>query len=268
MGVGNTWGKLTPDHSTWFVDMSRFSQSAHTGISCEECHGTMKEDGKAHPDSKDPNFLKSESKKTYDYTRCGKCHRKAYERYLEGEHAEALKKEMDKATPRESVKKYAPRCGDCHSSHYDKAHVSRVETGKKMVETCGACHVPQKESYLENYHGKAAVNLKYDKAAYCTDCHGAHTCASLKNNKEAALAVCQRCHARATKEFTEFVIHYGDNGIEEKDDEKKSYVSRIHIISLLSLTFVIVMLCAFYSHTFLLMLRKVHEKLRRHDDRK
>jgi hypothetical protein len=49
-----------------------------------------------------------------------------------------------------------------------------------MTEMCGVCHPVQKRSYLENYHGKTAVHLKYEASAYCTDCHRAHTCLSLK----------------------------------------------------------------------------------------
>ncbi len=260
MGAGSVCARIMPDQSTWFVDMKRFSQAAHTGLSCEACHGTMKEDGRLHPDPERPDFLQSAAKRVYDYARCKKCHAKAYERYLAGEHATAMEK-----TPQDAIKTYAPTCGDCHSSHYDPAHLSRVEIGKRMTEVCGVCHVAQKESYLENYHGKAAVNLGYDKAAYCTDCHGAHTCKSLKNDKTVALNVCHRCHPKASEDFTEFVIHYDEKGIAEKDDEKNRYVSRIHLVSALSLIFVILMLCAFYSHTFLLMLRKIHEKLRRHD---
>ena len=132
-----------------------------------------------------------------------------------------------------------------------------------MTETCGTCHPEQKESFLANYHGKAAVNLGYDKAAFCTDCHGAHTTLSLKD-KEAALNACRRCHSDATPEFANIIIHDSTKNLDLKNDVKKSSLKWVHAMATLSLIFVAAVLAFFYLHTGLLMLRKLHEKLRRH----
>jgi hypothetical protein len=268
MGPGETWGKPSPDmQSSWFINMNRFSQSAHGSLRCEDCHGNMQTDGRRHPDSKAPDFLKVESRKRYDYGRCKTCHKQSYARYLLGEHAKALNKEAEKKIAPDAQAKAsqrrAPTCGDCHSAHYQTSHLSRVEAGKKMTAVCGTCHPEQQKSYLENYHGKAAVNLEYEKAAYCTDCHGAHTCISFKDNRKAALAMCRRCHTDAGEGFTTYVIHNNPKALEDKDAETRTYISRIHIISLMSIILVIFLLVCFYSHSFLLMLRKLHEKLRK-----
>jgi len=265
----------TASLSTWFVDMNQYAAAAHGSLSCEECHGPMLGNGisngvgdgigigkgKSHPDPDAANFLKTQTIRNFDYQACQKCHKSAYARFIKGEHATAADKEKTAGKPSETG--YAPKCGDCHSAHYVKSHLSRTQTGKIMTETCGACHQEQKESFLANYHGKAAVNLGYDKAALCTDCHGAHTALSLKD-KEAALNACLRCHFDATPEFANIIIHDSKKNLDLKNDTKKSGLKWVHGLGALSLIFVVAVLIFFYLHTGLLMLRKLHEKLRRH----
>lgn len=255
--------------STWFVDMSQYAGAAHGTLKCEDCHGPMIGNGigngigkeKSHPDPEAANFLKTQTKRNFDYQACKKCHKSAHRRFLIGEHAVAADKEKSLGKP--SKTGYAPNCGDCHSAHYAKSHISRTQTGKQMTNTCGACHPSQRASFLDNYHGKAAVNLGYDKAAFCTDCHGAHTTVSLKD-KEAALNACRRCHSDATPEFANIIIHDSTTNPDLKNDTKKSGLKWVHVMAALSLTLVATVLVFFYMHTGLLMLRKLHEKLRRH----
>ena len=189
-----------PDmESSWFVNLDRFANSAHGTFPCEQCHTDLDKGDTLHPVSESAASLMKSATRLYDYSRCRTCHRTSYEKYLLGEHARALQKEKLKPGNKDlsgAASGNAPTCGDCHSSHYVKSHLSRLETGRSMTEVCGSCHPAQKASYLENYHGKAAVNLGNDKAAFCTDCHGAHQCISLKD-KKAALTACQRCHPEA-----------------------------------------------------------------------
>jgi len=263
--TGSAWCRTDPAvQSSWFVNMKAFSVSAHTGLACQECHGSMTEHGGPHPNPADPTLLKMDIKKAYDYGLCARCHKKAYERYQQGEHGKKRKAELtgvDTAPP----DRVAPACGHCHSAHYQKSHLSRVETGRNMVETCGACHGDQKKSYLENFHGKTAVNLGNDRAAYCTDCHGAHRCNSLNEDKKATLAACLRCHPDAEQAFADIVIHNSTKDLDKKAGEKKAFISHIHMAGTLSFSFVAIVLVCFYSHSFLLMLRKIHHKLRKHE---
>ena len=123
-----------PPDSSWFIDLSRFSRSAHGTLNCEACHGTMKEPGKVHPEANDPQFLRREATRIYDYGRCRSCHRPAYERTRSGAHAQALQKEKEGAGSGKTAdpKRYpAPTCGSCHSSHYVKAHRSRLDIGRE-----------------------------------------------------------------------------------------------------------------------------------------
>ena len=258
---------ITPDGQPgWFVDMGRFAASAHGTFSCEQCHGNMKRGGTMHPDSENPAFLKAYANREYNYQRCQSCHKPSYEQYLEGAHAKALmKQQTDSAAESHKLpkSKKAPTCGNCHSGHYTRAHLSRVEIGRQMVSVCGTCHPAQAATYLDNYHGKAAVNLGDKNAAFCTDCHGAHHSVSLKD-KKTALAACQRCHPEATEGFAQVVIHPTIQDLPENDTEKRAHVALIRVVTLLMAIMVILVVGFFYGHSFVWILRELHEKLRKH----
>ena len=252
--------------SPWFVDMNRFALSAHTGFKCEECHGTMTENGRVHPDKENPDFLKKPATRAFDYGRCQKCHKLSYQRYLEGEHAKALSKEITEteSTPAGVTRKNpAPTCGDCHSAHYDPSGLSRVAVGKRMIGVCGRCHTAQTASYLENIHGKVGVHLENPAAAFCTDCHQAHTAVSLKQ-PTAALSVCRRCHPQAAAEFTNVVIHASLAGASDTDSPKRQSVLWIQRVKLAAIVVVALSLIFFFGHSLLWLLRELHEKLRKH----
>ena len=179
----------------------------------------MIEQGKVHPNRKDTTAMKKVSLRFYDYKRCAACHPESYKRYLVGEHAKALiKQKQDQLLDNKeaSPERLAPTCGDCHSSHYAQAKLSRIAMGEQMTETCGKCHPSQKMSYLKNLHGQLGVFLEKKASAYCTDCHGAHTCESLKD-KEKALTACRRCHRNAPTGFASIVIHTGSEDVSKKD---------------------------------------------------
>jgi ribosomal protein L31 len=219
-----------------------------------------------HPDSENPAFLKAYANREYNYQRCQSCHKPSYEQYLEGAHAKALmKQQTDSAAESHKLpkSKKAPTCGNCHSGHYTRAHLSRVEIGRQMVSVCGTCHPAQAATYLDNYHGKAAVNLGDKNAAFCTDCHGAHHCFSLKD-KKTALAACQRCHPEATEGFAQVVIHPTIQDLPENDTEKRAHVALIRVVTLLMAIMVILVVGFFYGHSFVWILRELHEKLRKH----
>ncbi|WP_022666190.1 cytochrome c3 family protein [Desulfospira joergensenii] len=258
----SVWAKISASSgSDWFVQMDQYAAGAHGTLKCEDCHGPMQAKGKSHPDPEAAGFLKTDPKRTFDYQTCKKCHKTAHERFLKGEHAKAAEKEKKEGKPSQTG--FAPTCGDCHSAHYSKSRKSRADTGKEMTRTCGACHPDQEASYLDNYHGKAGVNLGYDKAAFCTDCHGAHTAVSLKD-KTQVLTTCRRCHPDATAAFADIIIHDTTKNLTVKTDAKQKGLKWVHALGTLSLIFVVAVLVFFYAHTGLLMLRKLHEKLRRH----
>jgi len=250
----------------WFIQMNRYAQSAHGTFACEKCHGDMKQGQTMHPDSEKPAFLKVNATREYDYRRCATCHKPSYVQYQKGAHADALIKRRSQSAEAFNQlpqMKRAPTCGNCHSSHYAKAHLSRVEIGRHMVSTCGACHPAQAATYLNNYHGKAAVNLGNKKAAFCTDCHGAHHCRSLKDPKT-ALAACRRCHPEAKASFAQVVIHPTTKDLAKDNKDKRARVALIRVVTILMGILVILVVGFFYGHSFVWMLRELHERLRKH----
>lgn len=255
----------SPLQSSWFVDMNRFAQSAHAAFKCDDCHATIGAAGQPHPDPSRPDFLTASAVRSYDYRQCRRCHAVAYDRYLTGAHAEALAKEQtapleaqDAAAPRLP----APTCGDCHASHYDRSQLDRVQIGRRMVETCGRCHPGQAASYLENIHGKAGVNLGNAAAAFCTDCHGAHSVAALKTPQE-ALPACRRCHPKAESRFTSFVIHASPPSAPGEDSPKQEAIVWIQRVRTAAVAVVVLSLLFFFGHSLLWLLRETHEKLRK-----
>jgi hypothetical protein len=226
----------------------------------------MKAAEQSHPDYRNLEKVKRDTLRIYNYDLCKDCHRVAHERVGEGVHANALKKEKTEGVAIDKITgkpRHAPNCGDCHASHYDRSHLSRSDLGKIMIQRCGECHPQQLETYLTNYHGKAAARLDHERAAFCTDCHGAHTGYSLKSDDKHLLATCRSCHPDAGPGFANIVIHYDPDNTEEKSPQKTAAISCIHLISVASLIFIVVLLSCFYSHSFMLQLRKLHDHLRK-----
>ena len=148
-------------------------------------------------------------------------------------------------------------------SHYERAGLSRVAVGKRMLRVCGRCHPAQAASYHSNIHGRAGIDLGNPKAAFCTDCHGAHTVDSLKKPQTALLA-CQRCHPKAQAEFTGIVIHASPESVSAADSPKKAEVAWIQRVRWVALVVLVLSLAFFVTHSFLWLLREIHEKLRKH----
>jgi hypothetical protein len=256
---------LSADESTWFLDMSRFAQSAHAALTCGECHGTMTEAGRRHPDEMRPGFLKRSATRTYDYSRCRKCHEIAYTRYQAGGHAKARQEEKIKSKKTKEdagEKRTAPTCGDCHASHYVRSGLSRIDVGRRMIDVCGECHAAHTSSYIDNIHGKLGVDLGNAKAAFCTDCHGAHAVESLEK-QQSALTVCQRCHHKAEEAFTGIVIHASLQSISAVETEKNRSILWIQRVRWMAVAVVTLSLAFFGVHSFLWLLREIHEKLRK-----
>lgn len=255
--------------AAWFVDLNRFAASAHGSFKCEDCHGGMIEDGRRHPDSESPMFLKAPSIMTYDYSRCQKCHQVSYQRYLAGGHARARDQQASgNDTPAPSgvwppPVYAAPACGACHPAHTIASGLSQTAVNQRTLETCGQCHPVHAASYLGNIHGRLAINLNHPTAASCTDCHGAHTVTSLRD-RETALAACRRCHSTVAPEFADIVIHANAAHLYAADAPKSPALRWIERVRLAALGVVAVSLVFFFGHSFLWLLREIHEKLRKH----
>lgn len=261
-------GGLAP--STWFMDQAGFQVSAHGFQGCEGCHpgesrGIQPWALEPHPDPGSPGYLGEPARREFDYRLCARCHQVAHRRYQKGAHAEAMRKQDARPAARAAADGHpAPTCAHCHNPHQTTPRLGRVELGRRQVEVCGSCHLAQKATYLENYHGQMAANLGYAKAAFCTDCHGAHTAVSLKK-PEAALAACRRCHPQAPPAFAEMVIHPApaDRPAGEEPGPLRHRKAVIQALAVVMGVLVVVAVVGFYGHGLMWMLRELHEKIRR-----
>lgn len=239
---------------TWYIDPVRFQRGAHAGLQCADCHTAISlgEMSAGHPN---PDRVTQDAVATFDYTACRRCHPQEYDAYMHGVHAEVASGVRANQTDNP-----APTCGHCHSPHYNPPNRTRAELIASQVATCGQCHGKATETYLQNYHGKAAANLGDTSSAACTDCHGAHTVVSLKS-ADKALEVCQTCHPDASVNMTGFLIHAQETvpapAAPHAGESMLLFVTKVLLTIL-----VVGVLGFFYAHTFIWFIRSAHNRMR------
>jgi cytochrome b subunit of formate dehydrogenase len=179
-----------------YVDGSKFQHSVHGHIfACVDCHTDVKSLTHDTPPAK---------------VRCAQCHADAQEAYAHSVHGIA----------RQSGAPAAAGCQDCHGGAHEvlppgdpKSPVNH----ENIPYTCGRCH-GQKFlmesrgetaqpfiSYQESVHGRATEKGS-QKAAVCTDCHGAHDILPANDSKSPIYkfnvpATCGKCHADIDNTF-------------------------------------------------------------------
>lgn len=143
------------DISGLYVHTDSFLNSAHGGMSCNDCHA----DAVSLPHAQ---LLEGAS--------CTDCHGDQAHEMTLGVH--------DPASPG------TPSCVDCHGN----AHVVRPVAGKRtysgmieMVSRCATCHAGEGEdefdpaqTFHDSIHGDAIYRKGLIQGPLCTDCHGTH----------------------------------------------------------------------------------------------
>jgi cytochrome b subunit of formate dehydrogenase/5-methylcytosine-specific restriction endonuclease McrA len=182
------------------VDPLAFKDSMHGSMfTCVDCHT----DVKTSPHETTPKKLS-----------CATCHadeQAAYDRSFHGKSVQAGNSK-------------AASCVDCHGGPHEllpaSDHKSRVNHAN-IPSTCGACHsqkfvmqdggqsAQMVASYAESVHGHA-VAAGSEKAAVCTDCHGAHEIIDAKDSKSPIFKfnvplTCGKCHDTISKEFQQSI---------------------------------------------------------------
>jgi cytochrome b subunit of formate dehydrogenase len=188
---------------TLYVDPRKFKHSIHGSMfSCVDCHT----DVKTSPHETMPAKIS-----------CATCHREqqaAYERSL---HATSTQGGKPAAT-----------CTDCHGSPHEllpsNDPTSRTNHAK-IPATCGTCHGNKSVmesngrstqpfvSYKDSVHGQA-VARGVEKAAVCTDCHGAHDILTATDPKSPIFKfnvpdTCGNCHGKVEQEFKQSIHGQG-----------------------------------------------------------
>jgi cytochrome b subunit of formate dehydrogenase len=182
------------------VNPDAFKASIHGGMfACVDCHT----DVKTSPHENTPAKIS-----------CATCHADQQAAYERSYHAKAIRAgDVQAAT-----------CVSCHGSPHEllpagdtKSRVSHAN----IPATCGSCHGQKYvmeasghsakpfSSYLQSVHGKA-VAAGSEKAAVCTDCHGAHEILAATDEHSSIFrfnvpATCAKCHESVKQEFMQSI---------------------------------------------------------------
>jgi cytochrome b subunit of formate dehydrogenase len=178
------------------VDEEKFKNSIHGSMfTCVDCH-------------KDVTSVPHES--TPAKPSCAQCHADEQKAYDNGLHAKA----------RAAGDTQAASCVDCHGSVHEILPVSDPNSKvshRNIAATCGACHGQQKvmtqagmstqpfRSYNDSIHAKLVASGN-EKAAVCSDCHGAHDIRP-PSDPQSSIAkqnvpqTCAKCHSAEKAAF-------------------------------------------------------------------
>ena len=179
-----------------YVDKDKLKHSFHGRLfGCVDCHTDVKSLVHDAPPKK---------------ITCAGCHEAAQQAYARSMHAK----------PAKAGAALGATCVDCHGSAHEvltPGNPASPVNHANIPATCGRCH-GQKfitssngdsaqtfVSYQESVHGRAIENGS-QKAAVCTDCHGAHEILAANEDhspiyKFNVPATCGKCHADITQTF-------------------------------------------------------------------
>jgi hypothetical protein len=200
-------------------------QSAHRGLTCQQCH----KDYRYEDDAVDPTPLWNVNAGLA----CRDCHANpamftedqaarnatVIEEYDNSTHAEALSDWMvgTLRTPdRRSNTTQPPTCADCHGGHYIQkldTDLARQVMHGSAYRVCARCHQEEYDSYDDYYHGAAYKRGASDSPA-CWECHGSHDILPSSNpdsmvSSQNLAATCgiEGCHSGSDEAF---VVRAGD----------------------------------------------------------
>jgi cytochrome b subunit of formate dehydrogenase len=182
-----------------YVDPDKFKNSMHGGrFSCVDCHSDIK----TSPHEIMPAPVS-----------CAPCHGEQQAIYDRSLHAKTIPGQQPAAT-----------CSDCHGSPHELLPSSDAKSRTNHANipaTCGTCH-SQKfvmeatgrstqpfVSYQQSAHGQA-VAKGVEKAAVCTDCHGAHAIMTAADPKSPIFKfnipdTCGKCHGMVERKFQQSI---------------------------------------------------------------
>ncbi len=177
------------------VDPGKFHQSVHAALECVDCHMDL------------AGVEDFPHKENVAPVECGFCHDDIASIYDESLHGQAAA----------AGEKLAPRCWDCHGSHYILPPDSSQSTVTKfnIPFMCGRCHkegtpvtqtynIPQ-DSILSHYsfsiHGEGLFKKGLTVVAVCSDCHTAHHVLPHTDPRSSIFRgniakTCEQCHKR------------------------------------------------------------------------
>jgi hypothetical protein len=169
------------------IDEGHFSDSAHAGLSCSDCHSEIT--SFPHPDL---SILTSREFSLQMYTVCQRCHEEQYDKTLDSVHMRAIA----------AGNTNAAICTDCHNPHTqpvitDQNGNLQPEARLQIPETCARCHNAIYETYKQSVHGAALTQEGNTDVPTCIDCHGVHNIPDPTTNtfRLQLPQVCAQCHS-------------------------------------------------------------------------
>ncbi len=174
----------------------KLGASAHGPLGCTDCHSGIN----AVPHELRPAPVD-----------CSGCHSDAMEQWGRSRHAKGLR----------AGNSHAAGCLSCHGGNahtiVPRSDPASPVTHANVPKTCGRCHAQKfviessglstqpAFSYQQSIHGRAVARGN-QKAAVCTDCHGAHEVLGANEPKSPIFkfnipATCGKCHTDVAKIF-------------------------------------------------------------------
>jgi formate dehydrogenase gamma subunit len=182
-----------------YIREKTFQQSVHSVLSCTDCHADIK----TIPHQ--PGLTKPS---------CGPCHSGEQTAYSQSVHGKVSVGGESRAA----------QCADCHGEPH--SILPATDPASKVYHsnipnTCGSCHRQKFVmratglstqvffSYEQSVHGKA-VSAGSQKAAVCTDCHGAHDILMAGDPKSSTFkfnvpSTCGKCHESEDRQYLQSV---------------------------------------------------------------
>jgi cytochrome b subunit of formate dehydrogenase len=179
-----------------YVNQDLFQRSIHGSMfTCVDCHTDLR----SSPHDGTPAKVQ-----------CATCHADEQAAYDRSFHAKAIQAGDGRAAT----------CTDCHGSPHELLPASDPKSRvnhANIPATCGTCHSQKFVmeasghsaqpffSYEQSVHGRA-VAAGSEKAAVCTDCHGAHEILSASDPKSSIFKfnvpeTCAKCHEPVKQAF-------------------------------------------------------------------
>ena len=135
---------------------------------------------------------------------CGECHARADVMALYKPRKQFAVIDYSNSVHGVSLKleeKHSAVCTDCHGTHGVQKATSPESPmhWQSIAKTCGACHEKEAKAFEASVHGKAVAE-GIREAPVCTDCHGEHTIAAIKDARASVSPAhipetCGQCHA-------------------------------------------------------------------------
>ena len=178
------------------VDDAAFKASIHSTFGCTDCHTDIK----AFPHDPTPAMPKcatchSDEQAAYDHgsPRQGRRGRQHERRQVPG---------LPRQCPHHSSRQRSEVEGSAHQHSADLRRMPRTEAGDELPAASASTTFG---SYEQSVHGKAVAGGS-EKAAVCTDCHGAHDILGGGDPKSTVFKfnvpdTCAKCHAEVAAEI-------------------------------------------------------------------